>query len=734
MDQIKLTRDEWNSVETPLPADEVEILKFICSSFHQVDQKKSAVTTIYDYLRIQPSKELDAHLAHLYFALPNIPSLTKIKLKKADQIRLHQSKQLPSTVYECLLIHLCKTKEVFHLDKLLRLYVTHANPYVMEYCKQYLLDCRIDVRSFVMNASQLLEHSAYVSYQDVELYHHQKDLFTTFSTPHKLVVYTAHTGMGKTLSPLGLSEKYNIIFVCTARHIGLAFANACCNMKKPFAMAFGCDSEDDIRLHYSAAKKFTVDKRSGTIKKVDNSVGENVRIIISDAKSYLPSMRYMLRFQEKETILTYMDEPTITMNEKENPLHAVLQENWKQNVIPNIVFSSATLPDIDYTKITELPVYIIRSHDSDRTVQIVSPDNTVVMPHHYCTTYEELQLCIQHLMKNQVLLKYIDLQAVLHFLHDQPIPFTSLSEITIPNIKRLYVSTLSSMTRDEWSQKVPIKQHVPSSIQLCAGDAWTCSYGPTIYMANDVNKIAAYCLQSAKIPSDIFTSLMKNLSYNAAISDKISKLEKDMEDMNREDEKKEKKMADDRVSPEVKRIRAEIEQLQACIHSIEFPDSIIPNRKDHLIRYGHEDKLSMAFTSDIEPSIIERILSIDVDPSWKALLMLGIGVFSSAVPPKYLEIMKDQATRQKLYLIIADPSFIYGTNYPFANAYIAKDLIRMSQEELIQSMGRVGRNKRVPYSVRLRDESFIKKIFMPQDSPEGETMLRLYAMEKGESV
>jgi hypothetical protein len=724
MDQLKLTRDEWNSVETPLPADEVDILKFICSSFHDVHQKKSAMISIYDYLRIQPTKELDAHLAHLYFTLPNIPSLTKIKLKKADQIRLQQSKQLPETVYECVLIHLCKTKNAFHLDKLLRLYVPHVNPYVLEYCKQFILDCKIDVRSFVLNASQLLEHSPYVAYQDIQLYQHQKELFSAFSEPNKLVIYTAHTGMGKTLSPLGLSEKYNVIFVCTARHIGLAFANACCNMKKPFAMAFGCDTEDDIRLHYSAAKKFTVDKRSGTIRKVDNSVGDNVRIIISDAKSYLPSMRYMLRFQERETILTYMDEPTITMNEKENPLHVVLQENWKQNVIPNIVFSSATLPDIDYTQITDLPVHVIRSHESDRTVQIVSPDNTVVMPHH-CATYEELQLCIQHMKKNEVLLKYVDLQGALHFLKDKKIPFTTLEEITIPNIKRLYVSTLSSMSKEEWTT-THVKQSVHPSINLCANDAWTCSYGPTIYMAKDVNKIAAYCLQSAKIPADIFTSLMKNLTYNAAVSDKISKLEKDMEDVNREDEKKEKKMADDRVSPEVKRIRAEIEQLHACIHSIEFPDYIIPNRKDHLIRYGHEDKLGVAFTSDIDRSIIERILSIDVDPSWKALLMLGIGVFSASVPPKYLEVMKDQATRQKLYLIIADPSFIYGTNYPFANAYIAKDLTHMTQEELIQSMGRVGRNKRVPYSIRLRDESFIKKIFMPQESPEGETMLRLY--------
>ena len=105
--------------------------------------------------------------------------------------------------------------------------------------------------------------------------------------------------------------------------------------------------------------------------------------------------------------------------------------------------------------------------------------------------------------------------------------------------------------------------------------------------------------------------------------------------------------------------------------------------------------------------------------------MLGIGVFSTNVPPKYLEIIKDLATRQKLYLIIANTHYIYGTNYPFANAYIAKDLT-MTQEELIQAMGRVGRNKRVPYSIRLRDASTIKTLFMPQHSPEGANLLKLF--------
>jgi hypothetical protein len=128
----------------------------------------------------------------------------------------------------------------------------------------------------------------------------------------------------------------------------------------------------------------------------------------------------------------------------------------------------------------------------------------------------------------------------------------------------------------------------------------------------------------------------------------------------------------------------------------------------------------------VEIHTIEKILGTDIEPSWKVLLMLGIGVFSTGVPPKYLEIIKDLATRQKLYLIIANTHYIYGTNYPFANAYIAKDLTAMTQEELIQAMGRVGRNKRVPYSIRIRDSSIVQKLFLPQPSPEGKKMLELF--------
>ena len=87
----------------------------------------------------------------------------------------------------------------------------------------------------------------------------------------KIVFYVAPTGTGKTLSPLGLSEKFKIIFICAVRHVGLALAKAAISINKCTAFAFGCSDASDIRLHYFSAKDYEVNRKTGGIFKVDNS-------------------------------------------------------------------------------------------------------------------------------------------------------------------------------------------------------------------------------------------------------------------------------------------------------------------------------------------------------------------------------------------------------------------------------------------------------------------------------
>ena len=304
-----------------------------------------------------------------------------------------------------------------------------------------------------------------------------------------------------------------------------------------------------------------------------------------------------------------------------------------------------------------------------------------------------------------------------------------MEDFTVTSIKYYYLMCLKRIKADDWSTIFEHEQHrlqLPSTIQLCSDDAWTLAHGPTIYLTDDVQQIASYCLKTACIPASILNDVLKNLSYNNAISDKMTSLEKDMEDKNK-DSDKEKKMAEGRVNNDVKRIQSDLERLQRMIKPIVLPDMYIPNRRDHLQRYSKLDQLGKAFTSDIDTATIEKILATDVDNSWKLLIMMGIGVLDKVTDIKYAEIVKQLASEKKLYLIIGKTNYIYGTNYQFPTAYIGKGLETMTQEMLIQAAGRVGRQEQVPYSIRMRHIDLVKKLFLPQKhQPEVENMQRLF--------
>jgi len=83
---------------------------------------------------------------------------------------------------------------------------------------------------------------------------------------------------------------------------------------------------------------------------------------------------------------------------------------------------------------------------------------------------------------------------------------------------------------------------------------------------------------------------------------------------------------------------------------------------------------------------------------------------------------------QQLYLIIASTDYIYGTNYQFCHGYIGKDLKDLTQEKLIQALGRIGRmDTKKEYSIRLRFKAFIDTLFMPSTNKvEVNNMNRLF--------
>ena len=285
--QSKLTKMEWEGIEVPLPKEELDILNLIKNGWKNSNIVKNNTDTIFNYSKIQPTKENHnylflkylKHMCHSDFTVKKLKS----EPKKADIIRM-KSINVNNT-YEYVLLNCIKNFKdqleynYYSLIQLLKFNITNVNIHVIEYCKFYLNKFSISYTKLLENSRDILENNEYIrKYKDIRLYDHQKDIFEYFkSDNNKLVLYSSPTGSGKTLTPIGLSEKYKIIFICGARHVSLALARAAISADKKIGLAFNCTTADDIRLHYSAAKEFIVDRRSGGIRKVDNSNGEKCR-------------------------------------------------------------------------------------------------------------------------------------------------------------------------------------------------------------------------------------------------------------------------------------------------------------------------------------------------------------------------------------------------------------------------------------------------------------------------
>jgi len=792
LSQTKLTRSEWNSIEIPTEKKELEIVNMICNGYDNIDICRNDSLSLLHYLKITASDIIHEYVfctyLQKYFIELNdkynfrysCAKYKKNKMKKADIIRFSNTdKQLNSAknkifefvlldIFKKMLIDIAKKNKSWHIHyytihRLIHYNIYNINKIFVSKVKDALnyYESAISIVDMVKMGDILIEKNDNIlKYSDITLYDHQKELFTVCKKENsKLISYIAPTGTGKTLSPLGLSMKHRVIFVCAARHVGLALAKAAISVEKKVAFAFGCNTADDIRLHYYAATDYVRNKRSGKIAKVDNSIGDRVEIMICDIKSYLCAMYYMLAFNKKENIIMYWDEPTITMDYKTHEIHDIIHKNWKCNEIPNVVLSSATLPNSEEIKETIIDFkerfekaesYTITSFDCKKTIPIINKEGSVEMPHYICKNYDELSEMSDYFQNNKTILRYIDLFEIIKFItlvdennlyHTSKLSiiqyYTSIDMISMTTIKEHYLEILQDITPDNWEilqEKLDKMRTIryTSNIYIATKDSHTLTDGPTIFLADDIDKISNFCIKSANIPSRVEKDIMNIIEYNNNINSRLQNMQRTVEDATKKDEEKEKKMSDGRVAPAVRQLMNKITELQRTVKSVELCPMFVPNTNEHRERYASHiniKKSTRPFSCDITEDIVEKIMLInDVDVKWKLLLLMGIGVFTAHKSVDYMEIMKELAYQKKLFLIIATSDFIYGTNYQFCHSYISKDLGDMSQEKLIQAMGRVGRrNMQYDYTIRFRDNNLIRKLFFHESNkPEVMNMKRLF--------
>ena len=885
--QKKLSKSEWLNIEVPFPEKEKLILRMIVDGYTDEHLRTNETLSLIHVMKLDGSvKGMPEFLYKEYFESTVKKLLTKysaivgtyeqpaidkkVRLKKADMMRINNVndkwKERKKDLFEFVLLETCtqllkmrhihSDQYVFHFYTLLSMRKSHVsgtNPFVLHFL-DYVVEIimpTVPMRSVLKQAHAFIEKNpALLKYQDITLFQHQKDIFRTFRYPQptsngmdpfekiqlqrgvgsKLVLYTAPTGTGKTLTPLGLSQGFRMIFICAARHVGLALAKSAVCMNKRIGIAFGCETADDIRLHYYAASKYSINQRSGGIGKVDNSVGDKVEIMICDIKSYLIAMRYMISFspeypeivrldahidtlqdhieemddasqkdelkkqllaaqQERDGIvcdgdlITYWDEPTISMDYDEHPLHELISQVWKENVISKIVLSCATLPH-DHeigdaltsfmAKFPDASVETVSSFDCRKSISLLNDQCKSVVPHLLYENYNELQKCVTHCNENKTLLRYFDLPEILRFIdkvHEQEhiedylicenYFENGITDITMDNIKLYYLRLLKHIKEEDWSPlhtslletqktKIPVKQKTTmvnknmvklnvAGLNITTTDAQTLTDGPTIFLADNVENLGKYYIRQTNFPPQLYQSIYQRVEYNTSIQEKLTEAEYQMEYLTEmgtnqekgDGKKKDKKLArdDEQKKPEIRKLSQLIENLRSQIQMVNLDDIYVPNTKTHQLEWNDSVNES-AFRPNISEENVRDIMALDVDNDKKMLLLLGIGVFTdeNKANPKYMEIMKKLAYNQQLFVILASSDYIYGTNYQFCHGYIGKDLQKMTQQKTIQAMGRIGRNSmQQDYTVRFRDNDMLYQLFQrPDENKEANVMNRLF--------
>ena len=790
LNQNKLSKSEWETLEVPVPENEQKILTLIRNGYADTSIVMNHTKNMMHFSKLQCSVEMHFYIYTKYFQSMvdglkmkhsiimdfQVNKVPVKKLKSADAIRvqnINQSNQ--DNIFEFSCLDLCKEilkKMEKEKDYSLELYtliqwktatIPQTNPFVLEF-----VDCiisagksKISVKSVIANSSMIIEKNGDLyKYQDLALFAHQKEIFTLCridrDTP-KLILYTAPTGTGKTLTPIGISEGYKIVFVCVARHIGLALAKSAISIGKKIAFAFGCETASDIRLHYFSAVDYEKNKRSGGIGKVDNSNGCAVEIMICDVQSYLIAMYYMQSFNEPKNLLLYWDEPTMTLDHETHPLHSTIHELWIKNTIPNVVLSCATLPnEMDIQDCIQdfrqqfigAVVHTITSYDCKKSIPMIDSEGYCFMPHIHCQNIDQLHEYASFCEKNKTLLRYFDLQEIVDFVeavhltmeptdnYHMDMYFETITDITMNSLKIYYLGLISKIGREQWLEiKGNVRQQKPkfkklvsqddllSGVLLTTKDSHTLTDGPTIYLADNLLNLAKFYIKKSEIPDSILKQLWDNIQSNEKLFESLQIMEDNLAaklkvkdntslaDGGNKTQKDKKTNEKDGKDESTIILKENMEQLKKQIVHLSLNPEYIPNRPEHQYKWTRSSNKN-AFTQSVGESTVKEIMELEIPTHYKLLVLMGIGVLIKQDNKKYEEIVKRLAQEQKLFLILASSDFIYGTNYQFCHGFIGKDLADMTSHKILQAMGRIGRNSyHHDYSVRFRDNDMIHRLF-----------------------
>ena len=814
LNQTKLSKQEWTQMETPLTSTkESNILKMINRGYVDETTSYNPYVCLREYLSVDVKMDafvFDAILRDRILKINKKDVLlmqdfmktiksSKKNASKADQIRIQNSMKLfekgdyDDTIIEFVLLRELKIiskirqkSESYNTDKkymvslyniycIYNTYTASLNELFGTIVKHFLATFKkeLNVDFMLKHISKFIEHNPALKYNSFSLYSHQKEIIQIFKVEPekpKFIFYCAPTSSGKTLSPLALSTGYKVLFVCASKHIGLSLAKSAYHLKKRVGFAFGCKDIDHIRLNYNAICCY---KENHYKKKIpDHSVGTNVDIMISDLTSFEYAMLYMKAFHKVENTILFWDEPTIGLDEHEHMLHDKMKSIWDLNVIPNVVFSCATLPKqhkiggIVQQFETKFPGVIhkyIESYDQTTNLMIYDEFGNVLVPHTYFEDHAKMKAFLEY--QGPKYFKFYNCNECAKFLlfYKDCIQNdfienqfqSNIDTMNLSTIKDKYVKCLMQIDPAQWGA---IRDHYLSlyplvnkpnemiGTELTTKHACSLTNGPTLYVSNQIHNVCKYLLHIAKMNPTLLKSIQEKIKQNNQVSEILLKKRKDYEDKIAKFQDNDKVMEDMRFPPDVLELGREITSLESRIKELHVDSVFQPNTRDHYQKWNSQQELeydkSDVYSSRVDDESIKNIMQLStIHDVYKILLLMGIGVFSNEIMPcdeddpdirtennSYLETMKRLAEEKSLYLIVANSDYIYGTNYQFSHCYLGKDMKNMSQEKVIQCIGRIGRQDRNKhFSFRFRSKEQMELLYqIPEGSIEADNMNKLF--------
>ena len=196
-------------------------------------------------------------------------------------------------------------------------------------------------------------------------------------------------------------------------------------------------------------------------------------------------------------------------------------------------------------------------------------------------------------------------------------------------------------------------------------------------------------MKLANIPETVTDNLIEKIGKNEKLLEEMMKLEKEI-NKNKDDAKidlfdrKNSATVDKDTWSRTKQSEEKVAFLRGQLVSIRLNQNYMPNTLQHLNRWGYKihnlkegkSRLNNLWKAEIEEKHVKTIMLMNVPLPWKTLLLMGIGMFIEEEENEdvkaYMEIVKELAEEQKLFMIIASSDYIYGMNYQFCHGHIGE--------------------------------------------------------------